>query len=225
VPGIGFEAGTIAELDLEPGDHEIELFAASEAVPRRAGDRTDTALAAGTVSVGTDPMTIVAHLDQAGDPMISMFAEDVAPLEPGTGRLVVRNLMAGEEVAASVNGEVVVDSLAPGEEQVVPVEAGTMAFELLGSDGSVIEAHPAVGISDGELVSLSAIGDPSEGTAQVMIQTYAGLSSAPVAVPTGDSGLLDTGDGGSGLWIVYGLMVSLVVAGGVIAVRRQRSLS
>jgi hypothetical protein len=225
VPGIGFSEGTIAELDLEPGDHSIALYATADSAPRSTDDRTDEPLAVSEVTIEAEPTSIIAHLDAEGAPAITTFAEDVTALEPGMGRLAVRNLMAGGEIDVSVDGEIVVTGLAPGDEQAVTVEAGTIELELLGADGDVIEGHAALQISDGELVSLSAIGTPSDGTASVMIQTYAGLSSAPVAVPTGNSGLLGDDDAQSALWIVYGLMVALVVSGGVIAIRRQRSMS
>jgi hypothetical protein len=219
-----FEAGTIAgPIELAPGSHDLQLFASADVAPLNAEDRTDQPLVAGTVAIGEDPISIVAHLDAGGGMAISTFPEDMAELEPGSGRLTIRNLMAGDEVDAAVDGGVI-GSLAPGEEAVVEVAAGAVLVELLGADGVTIDTH-TVNIDDGELASLSAIGAPSDGSAEVVIQRYTGLSTAPVAVPTGNSGLLGTSDGQAGLWIAYGLMVALVLSGGLVAFRRQRSLS
>ncbi len=220
----GFSSGSIAgPISLDSGDYEIELFAATDLAPANASDRTDSALVSQMVTVGDSAASVVAHLDSSGELAVSPFLEKFSTVDPGQGRLMVRHLLATGEATAEVNGSPI-GNLASGEEAVAEVEAGEVVVEIRDGDANVI-ASATVTVDDGELVSLSAIGSPADDTAEIVIQRYTGLSTAPVAVPTGDSGLLNLGDDETGLRITYGLMVVLMLSGAIVAFRRQRSLS
>ena len=220
----GFSSGSIAgPIDLEPGSYDFALYLAASPAPANASDRSDEALATSSVSVGSKPASLVAYLDESGDVALSTFTEDLSALDPGQSRINVRHLMEGGPVDASVNGEIVA-TLDPGQEIAIEVDAGSVLVEFLGSDGAVL-ASANVTVNDGELASLSAIGAPADDTADVVIQRYSGLATAPTGVPTGDSGLLDLSDEDTGLKLAYGLMVLLTVSGGVVALRRRHRLS
>lgn len=219
----GFTAGTIAgPIAMEAGDYEVVLYEATDLAPANAGDRTDEPLMTQMVPVGASAASVVAHLDESGQMAISPFLEQLSPVDPGQGRIMIRHLMATGEADAAVAGEPV-GSLAPGEEAAVEVDAGSVLVEILGTDGAVL-ATATVPVDDGELVSLTAIGSPGDDSAELVIQRYTGLSTAPVAVQTGDSGLLGLGDDNTGQLVAYGLMAVLALSGGVVALRRQRSV-
>ncbi len=220
----GFNTGEIAgPVKLTAGSYDVALFAAQAKAPEASADRTDKPLISQKVTVGAQPATLVAHLDDKGQPTLTAFKEDLSAVAPGQSRVVLRNLMADGAVDASVNGTIV-GSIAAGQEVSAVVPAGTAKIEFVGDDGKVLTSAN-VTVGDGELASLSAIGAPASSTAQIVIERFTGLSTAPAGVPTGDSGLLGTDDDQAGLKLVYGLMVVLALSGGVVAFRRQRSWS
>ena len=218
----GFEAGTIAgPIAMAPGDYEVALYASTDLPPADMADRSDEALFTQTVPVGGSAASVVAHLSADGDVAISPFLEQLSAVDPGQGRLMIRHLMATGDAEATVNGEVV-GSLAPGEEAAVEVDAGPIEVEVVGSDGAVL-ASASIAVDDGELVALSAIGAPG-GTAELVVQRYSGLATAPSAVPTGNSGLLEVGSDELGIRLSYGLMAVFVLSGAVLAFRRRRAI-
>ena len=220
----GFKTGEIAgPVKLTAGSYDVALFAADPKAPAAAADRTDKPLISQKVTVGAEPATLVAHLDDKGQPTLTAFKENLSAVAPGQSRVVLRNLMADGPVDASVNGTIV-GTIAAGEEASAVVPAGTAKVEFVGDDGKVLTSAN-VTVGDGELASLSAIGAPASSTAQIVIERFTGLSTAPAGVPTGDSGLLGLDDDQTGLKLVYGLMVVLALSGGVVAFRRQRSWS
>ncbi|MGF1597609.1 MAG: DUF4397 domain-containing protein [Acidimicrobiales bacterium] len=219
----GFTAGTVAgPMTMAPGNYELALFAATDDPPANAADRTDQPLLTDTVALNDDAASVIAHLDERGQLAVSSFAERLSPLDPGQGRIVVRHVMAAGAVEASVGGEIL-GSLSPGDETAIEVAAGSVPVEIRGADGETL-VNATVAVDDGELASLSVIGSPGDDSAEIVIQRFTGLATAPAAVPTGDSGLLGTGDDQSGVWVVYLMMAVLALAGGVVAIRRQRSL-
>ena len=218
----GFESGTIAgPIAMEPGDYEVALYPATDLPPANSADRSDEALFTQMVPVGGSAASVVAHLDEGGEIAISPFLEQLSAVDPGQGRIMIRHLMAAGDAEATVDGEVV-GSLAPGEEAAVEVDAGSVDVEITGSNGDVL-ASATVAVDDGELVSLSAIGAPGS-SAELVVQRYSGLATAPAAVPTGDSGLLDGGSDDLGIQLSYGLMVFFVLGGAVLAVLRRRAV-
>ncbi|MGI9615330.1 MAG: DUF4397 domain-containing protein [Acidimicrobiales bacterium] len=218
----GFEAGTIAgPIAMAPGDYEVALYASTDLPPADMADRSDEALFTQTVPVGGSAASVVAHLSADGDVAISPFLEQLSAVDPGQGRLMIRHLMATGDAEATVNGEVV-GSLAPGEEAAIEVDAGPIEVEIIGSDGAAL-ASASIAVDDGELVALSAIGAPGS-SAELVVQRYSGLATAPAAVPTGNSGLLDVGSDELGIRLSYGLMVIFVLSGAVLVFRRRRAI-
>jgi hypothetical protein len=219
-----FGSGSVAgPIELDAGTHEIELFAATPSLPASSEDRTDEPVATSSIEVGAEPASLVAHLDEDGEVALSVFDEDLRPLDPGTSRVTVRNLMATGTVDASIDGEAV-GPLKPGQETVVEVDAGSILVEFQGDDGAIMTST-TLSVPDGELASLSAIGSPADDTAEIVVQRYSGLSTAPSGVPTGDSGLLGSGDSSAGIRLVSGLIVVMLAGGAVLALLRRRALS
>ncbi len=216
-----FEAGTIAgPISMEPGDYEVALYPATDLPPANRSDRSDEALFTQMVPVGGSAASLVAHLDPNGQVTISPFLEQLNAVDPGQGRLMVRHLMAGGDADALVDGEVV-GSLAPGEEAAIEVDAGSVDVAIVGSDGTVVTSA-TVAVGDGELVALSAIGAPGQ-SAELVIQRYSGLATAPAAVPTGDSGLLGAGSDDLGIGLSSALMAIFMLCGAVVFLRRRRA--
>ncbi|MGB5758790.1 MAG: DUF4397 domain-containing protein, partial [Acidimicrobiales bacterium] len=218
----GFTVGTIAgPADLSPGSHDIEIYAASDTAPASATDRSDDPLISETVTIGDAPATIVAYLDGEGNPTISTFVEDFETLEPATGRIELRHLAAAPAVQATIDGVAAGGLLEPGETATAVLAAGEHTIEAATADGTPVKSA-TITLADGELADISIIGAVEDGTIDVVVQRYTGLSSAPQAVPTGNSNLLAAGEDPTGLYILAALTSIMAALGGLVMIRRNR---
>lgn len=78
-------------LALPPGTYDIAI------VPE-GGDPTMPAIAGSATVAAGDNASIVAHLDAAGAPSLSVFADDLSLADPGEGRIIVRHVAAAPAV-------------------------------------------------------------------------------------------------------------------------------
>ncbi len=218
----GFTVGTIAgPADLPPGSYEIDLYAASDDAPASATDRSDDPLISETILVGEEPATVAAHLDGGGTPTISAFVENFERLEPATSRIELRHLAAAPAVRATIDGVDAAELLEPGNTTTAVLDAGEHTIETATADGTPVKSA-TITLADGELAAISVIGAADEGTIDVVVQRYTGLSSAPQAVPTGDSNLLAAGEDPTGLYILGALTSIMAALGGLVMIRRNR---
>ncbi len=218
----GFTLGTIAgPADLAPGSYEVDIYAASDAAPADAANRTDDPLISETLSVGDDPTTVVAHLDGEGNPVISAFTEDFGDLAPATGRVELRHLAAAPGVSATIDGEALPGLLEPGKTATIELAAGEHTIETATADGTPVTSA-TITLADGELASISVIGVAADDTVDVAVQRFTGLASAPAAVPTGDSNLLGADQDPTVIYILASMTSLMALAGGAIMVRRSR---
>ncbi len=218
----GFTVGTIAgPAELPPGEYDIDIYAASDAPPPSAADRSDEPIISLTATIGAEPTTLVAHLDGEGNPTISAFVENLDSLDPATGRIELRHLAAAPAVQATIDGEDVNGLLEPGGTTAVVLDAGEHTIETSTADGTPVRTA-TINLADGELASVSIIGVAAEDTIEVVVQRYTGLSTAPAAVPTGDSNLLADGEDPTGLYILGAIASLMAVAGGLMMIRRSR---
>ncbi|MGI9595798.1 MAG: DUF4397 domain-containing protein, partial [Acidimicrobiales bacterium] len=218
----GFTLGTIAgPAKLDPGDYDVDIYAASESAPASAADRIDDPLIEETVTVGADPATLAAHLDGEGNPVISAFVENLETLEAGTGRVELRHLAAAPAVQATIDGEAASGMLEPGKSSSIVLTAGEHTIETATADGTPVKAA-TITVADGELANISIIGAAEADTIDVVVQRYTGLGSAPQAVPTGDSNLLAAGEDPTGLYVLGALTSLMAAAGGFVMIRRNR---
>ena len=90
------------------GSHLVEI--------REAGTGADTtpALTATIDLAAGNRYDVVAHVDQAGAPMVSLFLDDVSPLPPGQARAVVRNTAATGPIDVRFGPTVAAAALANG---------------------------------------------------------------------------------------------------------------
>jgi hypothetical protein len=197
-----FEYSEIVVAELEPGDYNVQVKAAA------ASDADDPAAEPAILetdaSVGTDPFTVVAQLDEAGAPTLGVYADDFSEPADGEGRVTVRHAAAAPEVdilveGASVgtvaNGEQLSDDLPAGTYD-VEVQAGGATVEALTPGevelpaGSSIIAY-AVGSLEGEtldlIVDIIPLTDDAEPTpTDTPTATDEPTPPIPTAVPAGD---------------------------------------
>ena len=86
-------------LPIPAGDHLVEIRSAGAAM-------TETPLLTQTVTVPAGFVgSLVAHLDGAGEPTLTAFADDLTAVPAGESRVVVRHAAAAEPVAVLLNDQ------------------------------------------------------------------------------------------------------------------------
>lgn len=92
----GFEPGAISpELSLPAGDYDIVI------VPEGGDPGAPAISGSATVTDGVNA-SIVAHLAEDGAPTLSVFANDVSPINDGDARVIVRHVAAAPAVDAGL---------------------------------------------------------------------------------------------------------------------------
>jgi hypothetical protein len=203
----------------------VSLPAGSHDLAVRAADAPATAAplleAKASLTAGQN-VSVVAHLDAAGKPKITPFANDLAKVKAGEGRLVVRHTAAAPAVDVLAGGQPVFRNLTNPNEAKADLPAGTVsaAVALAGTTAPVI--GPAdVPVTEGSATIVYAVGSAESKNLGVLVQTISGLHSAPAAVQTGDSGL--AAESPSTTLPALGLFgATIVVAGAAFGVRSLR---
>jgi Domain of unknown function (DUF4397) len=210
-----FEPGTITDpVDIPGGTYNLAVFAANE------DPSGDPAIEANDVTVPAGAnITVAAHLDAEGTPVLTPFVNDLSKVDAGQGRLVVRHTAAAPAVDVLAGGEAVFSDLANPDEAKADLPAGTVSASvaLAGSTDPVI--GPAdVPVTEGSATIVYAWGSAEDDTLDVAVQTITGLHSAPSGVP---SGTADTP--ADALPVVLGglALLGVAVAGGATARARR----
>jgi hypothetical protein len=130
--------------------------------------------------------------DSARTPQLMVFRNDLQPVGPGKGRLVVAHTAVAPPGDVRVDGETIFRDVAPGEALSLLVPARSYAVGVRGSQGSATILAPVrVSVRAGTLTRVFAVGDPSDGTADVVVQVLPVPvvgAGRPRTVPTGDGG-------------------------------------
>ena len=199
-------------LPIPAGDHLIEIRTAGAAM-------SDTPLLAQTVTVPAGfEGSLVAHLDAAGQPTLTAFADDLSAVPAGQSRLVVRHAAAAEDVSVLLNQQPTIPSITSKSEAEQVLGAGTYQVAVApAAGGSVLAAPQTVEYADGTANFMYLIGSQPEGTLGWAVVQVAGLQSAPAMIQTGDGSTLGSGDDG-GLPVALIATAALIGAGGLAAV-------
>ena len=170
-----FEPGTVTDpIELPVGDYEIIIVAAG-------GDPADPVLSgSATVTTGLNA-SIVAHLTEAGAPMLSIFVNDDSPILDDTSRLVVRHVAAAPavDVALYDDDDLDADDLVgklenlanPNEQQVeVPEDDYYATISPAGTDTPV--AGPVeLELDEQTSTIVYAVGSLADSTFTLLVQT------------------------------------------------------
>ena len=191
-----FEPGTLTDpQELPAGDYDLKVVAAGDGAD---GDAVAEAKGV-TVPAGAN-ITVVAHLSEDGDPMLSAYVNDTSKLKAGKARLTVRHTAAAPAVDVRANETPVFEGLTNPDEAKGDVDAGTVSADvtLAGKDDSVI--GPAdLNLAEGTNTIVYAWGSAEDGNLKLAVQTIKGLHTAPHGVPGGTGGQAAVEAGGS-LW-------------------------
>lgn len=205
--------GVFGPIDLEPGRHTVAF----------EGDGLNVE---SPITVRHPSEDVVLHLpaDAAADPIVTVFANNVAPVRTGHGRVTVAHTAVVPPADIRAGGEVLFANIANGEFVTAEVPADTYEVDVVPAGGDT----PLLGPLDLEvraaaLTRVFAIGEPEAGSMTAVVQVIPLSESAtqpPSSVGAGEAGLVaPRQEGEIDPWPLVGL--SLVLGAMLLAVRRH----
>ncbi len=209
-----FKPGTLAgPLELPGGTYSVAITAAD------ADDDSDPAIGPIDVTVEDNGnYTIVAHLEEGGDPTATAFENDTSETEAGQGRLTVRHTAAAPAVDVLAGGDPVIEGLTNPNEESLELDAGTIeaAVAAAGTTDPVI--GPAdVTVKDATTTIVYAWGSLDDDNLALATQEVAADGSMPNGVPSGEAGLAATA---TPITMALGAVVVLTVALALVRLAR-----
>jgi len=164
-------------------------------------------------------------------PEVTVFANDVAPVAPGKGRVTIAHTAVVPPADIRVNTKVLFSNIANGEfvSAVVPATTYSVAVVPAGQPGPALLGPVDLPIKAGVLTRVFAIGQPKNGSMDAVVQVLpvaVGGSGPPGGVDTGEAGLADPhrliDAGPSVIPAAGGLLVGLLAVA-TLAFQRRRS--
>lgn len=181
-----FTPGTLAgPLELPAGSYDLAITApdAADASAPIIGPVTAQLEAGGNY-------TAAAHLDAAGAPTATLYANDMSQVAAGKSHLTVRHVAAAPAVDVLAGGQPVIQGLTNPNEETLPVDAGTVSAAVAAAGTTDPVIGPAdLTLAEGTHNIVYAWGSLEAGNLQLAVQTLEGMEQAPGAVPGGQSGL------------------------------------
>jgi hypothetical protein len=162
----------LGPITLPATDYEVAIYAAGTdpltAAPAIAGSTT---LPAGANA------SIVAHLDDAGTPTLSVFVNDVSEVATGETRLVVRHTANAPAVDIIANGSLALfENVTNPNEGQLDVAAGTygVTINAAGTDTVAFNAGDLT-LPEGQSTIVYAVGDLTGGSFTLLVQAIPNL--------------------------------------------------
>lgn len=217
-----FNPGTLTDpTQLPAGTYDLKVTKAGAAADSKALiEANDVEVPAGA------NVTIVAHLDADGSPVLTPYANDTSKVAPGKARLTVRHDAAAPAVDVRAGGAPVFTNLSNPDEDMAEVAAGTVSADVVLAGTDTVAIGPAdLDLKEGTNTIVYAWGSAADENLALAVQTISGLHSAPSGVPGGTGGQAAAGDPRP-IWLValYGIaLAGLVGSAGTLAVAGVRS--
>jgi len=209
-----FKPGTLTPpQSLPAGSYDLAVF------PANQGPGGTPAIKADDVAVpGGANITVVAHLDADGKPVLTPFVNDTSKTAPGEGRLTVRHVAAAPAVDVRAGGKPVFEDLTNPNEAKADLAAGTVQADVVLAGTSTVAIGPAdVTIAEGANTIVYAWGSAADKNLALATQSITGLHSPPHGVPAGSGGT--AGEDG-GLPLPLAAIALLAVGGAALSARR-----
>jgi len=212
-----FQPSTVAgPLTLNAGTYDVALTKPGEPVGSPLLEKKGIAVPGGA------NLSLVAHLDAAGKPVLTAFVNDAGPIKAGMARLVVRHTAAAPAVDVRAAGKPVFPNLTNPNEAKADLPAGTVSADVaLAGTSTVVLGPKDLSLAAGSVTIVYAVGSAQDKTLGLVAQTMTGLGSAPSGMPAGSGGAAATGVGGW-WYAVAALGALLSVAGTGLLARRVR---
>lgn len=198
-----FQFGDVKDLSALAGETLFELEV-------NAAGTNQVIIDAGDVELtSTGNFSIVAHLDEVGEPTLAVFANKTDEIAPGNGRLTVRHVAATDSVDVLVDGEVQETGLTNGQEITADLDINTYEIEVKSGPETVIGPAPVM-VREGRSLIVYAVGSNNDQLTTIT-DTYEVTENAPSPIPTPtlaaspdnssgpstSSGSTDSGSGGT----------------------------
>lgn len=180
-----FEPGTLTDpLTLPEGSYDLKVTAAG------AGADGAAVIEANDVAVpGGANVTVVAHLNEGGTPVLTPFVNDTKATAAGQARITVRHTAAAPAVDVRANGDVAFPGLTNPNEAKADLAAGTVSADVVLAGTDTVAIGPAdVNLAEGTNTIVYAWGSAADDNLDLAVQTVTGLHSAPSGVPSGSGG-------------------------------------
>ena len=183
-----FKPGDLAgPVKLAEGTYDLAVFPAGE------GPSGTPAIKADDVAVPAGAnITIVAHLDADGTPVLTPFVNDMSKVAAGKARITVRHTAAAPAVDVRAGGTPVFEDLVNPKEAKADIDAGTISADVVLAGTDTVAIGPAdLDLAEGTNTIVYAWGSAADENLKLAVQTIKGLHSAPGGVPSGTGGLVD----------------------------------
>lgn len=213
-----FKPGTITDpVTLPAGTYDLAVFPAGE------GPDGTPAIEANDVAVpGGANITVAAHLNASGTPVLTPFVNDVSKVAAGKARLTVRHTAAAPAVDVLADGTAAFKGLVNPKEAKADLAAGEIsaAVALAGTTDPVI--GPAdVNLAEGTNTIVFAWGSAADDNLALAVQTIKNLHSAPGGVPSGEGA---TPAGTTPIALGAVALIGLVAAGAALTRARRTTV-
>jgi Domain of unknown function (DUF4397) len=186
-----------------------------------------------TVTLTHPSSDVVLHwpADPTNKPVVSVFGNDLAPVSPNKGRLTVVHAAVVPPADIRVDKKVLFSNIANGQFVSAEVPGGTYSVDVVPTGQNT---HPLLGpvmlpVKAGVLTRVFAIGKPTNGSMDAVVQVLPLASSgspAPGSVDAGSAGLVATPapSGSHGGDVTVSLLAggALALVGGLYARARRR---
>ena len=216
-----FEPGTLTDpVALPGGDYDLKVVAAGDGADGQAIMEANGV----TVPAGAN-ITVVAHLDEGGTPVLTPYVNDTSPIAAGQTRLTVRHDAAAPAVDVRAGGEPVFTDLTNPDSVSADIPAGAVTADVVLAGTEKVAIGPAdLTLAEGVQTIVYAWGSAADGNLQLAVQTISGSHSSPGGVPGGTGGQAGSASDGPAVWM---LVAGALIAGGLAAAatrapRRQR---
>jgi hypothetical protein len=213
----GFEAGTMTSpIKIGGGVYDVAI--------RPAGSpKTSKPVLKGRLRLGTaENASVVAHLDPAGKPSLTVYRNDVSAVATGKSRIVFRQDAQAPAAVLSLDGHALPRSVVNGGELAAVVRPGNHVVTVLPRGSSTPIWGPArVSLRAGTVYLVYAIGSQKQGTIDQLVQRLQVRSATPRHIQTGDGSVFARPARDGGGMLPAGL-VALLGAAAVVTVTRRR---
>ena len=180
------EGTVVGPLDLAEGSHEITFS---------GGPQDITATVDVTAGRSSD---VVVHrpAEVGGTPVVSVYPTPSEPIGPGKARVLLAHTATTAPADVVVDGQTVFTNIANGEFARADVAAGDHQVSLLpaGVTGTPILGPLDVTLEAGTITAVYAVGNPKDGSMNVIVRTTGASKSGgepPTQIDTGSAGLVD----------------------------------
>ena len=180
-----FKPGTLTDpQSLPAGSYDLKVVKAGD------GADGDAVIEADNVKVpGGANITVVAHLNEDGDPSLTPFVNDVSKIPAGKARITVRHTAAAPAVDVRAGGDPVFTNLSNPDEKSAEVDAGTVKADVvLKGTEDVVIGPASLNLAEGTSTIVYAWGSAEDDNLKLAVQTVKGLHSNPGGVPGGTGG-------------------------------------